>query len=536
MNRTTPFSILPFEGPAIFLACAGIFIACAGSADGQSITISSKEVIHGQGNLSTPNRIQIAIVGDGFTAGSSMETFHDKARRIIDKVFEHPPYKVYKNAFVVTRLDVASTRYGCGNQKFWLEAIQDSSADDINMFKPNPPYWTFVRAQKVNQAMGERANGVNITATAHAAIQGWWIEGEHPITYSEGGTNKTMEAIQATVQALGDEGANLKYIIILANDPSAINGVARVAGVTPQYILVGSDVEFDEANDPNQLYPWTEPQGWGVPEVLAHELGHAVFGLVDEYAGKPDPIQYLIGGQDGNVGTRSWPDGEYEGPNVSLNSTEGVKKWKRWTDAGVLGGGSPYAGGDGYNSPFHAEQMCKMNRHQGSMYIEGSFVRAVNPGGIANSHPFGPVCYEGVVQGLYSKVSLIEKQIPENHFIEVANNGSFAGADGRPVLRIETIASEELKIKGEWFFDGSRVEGEENNGSLGKVFDLPLGTDRLTPGYHLAMFMGQDKTPILTDRADDPVAFYPPFIRIWFLEVKQPSLLVRLQRLVGWDD
>ena len=58
-------------------------------------------------NGSSLNRVDIAILGDGYTA-AELAKYRTDVQSFMQKVFEQEPYKEYKNYFNVHRIDVTS--------------------------------------------------------------------------------------------------------------------------------------------------------------------------------------------------------------------------------------------------------------------------------------------------------------------------------------------------------------------------------------------------------------------------------------------
>ena len=60
------------------------------------------------------NRVDLVIVGDGYTAGE-MGTFHEDAGRISDSLFRYEPFTSYENYFRITAVEVISNESGVDN-------------------------------------------------------------------------------------------------------------------------------------------------------------------------------------------------------------------------------------------------------------------------------------------------------------------------------------------------------------------------------------------------------------------------------------
>lgn len=487
---------------------------------------STGTTIFGNGNIDTPNRIQLVIVGDGYLE-SQLPDFRTAADKLVENLFKHSPYKEYKHCFVVTRVDVTSNVSGTTEQFLFL-------ADPTNYRPKDTPYKAVLRARQAPNTPGfDPANNpaVRLAANNLPGNFATWsgtrvMNAEHafPALF-----DKAEEGINATLP-----GKRRDMIIVLVNSKEVINGWATFAGAKdPLYSYVGSDWDYGEDNDPAGQYGWDADQLWGTAEVLAHEIGHSLFDLKDEYQGNPGPATV------GDFLASQVENGEVKSVNVSLKA-EGKESWKRWKNAGLITG--PIQGGATFDAGvWRAEDMCKMNVHQGSTW-DGEGWADRNLGGVNGTFPFSPVCLERGVQSIYGRVSLIDKVVPADHVVKADDSARFQGHGGQNVIRVETLGSSDRKITGEWYLDGKKVA--DNDGltrtetDKGPIFEYRIEPAKIPAGYHFVFFMTQDRSPLVEGRPADsePIAILPPFFRFWLIHVEQPNIVVRLLRKLGWGD
>ena len=115
-----------------------------------------------------------------------------------------------------------------------------------------------------------------------------------------------------------------------AIDPATLGGLAQVVS-HPDHVRANADMPYDGGR---------VRQPSGDPEAFIHELGHALFGLGDEYGEYPERIP---------------PDSEWEvalTPNLSVDPSGA--RWAHVTDS-VFEGGGYYERG-----VYRAERSCRM--------------------------------------------------------------------------------------------------------------------------------------------------------------------------------
>src|ERR1700752_2358336 len=67
------------------------------------------ETIINNGN--SANRVDIAILGDGYTSGE-MQKYRDDVQNLMTRFFNESPFNEYRNFFNVHRIDVVSSQSG----------------------------------------------------------------------------------------------------------------------------------------------------------------------------------------------------------------------------------------------------------------------------------------------------------------------------------------------------------------------------------------------------------------------------------------
>lgn len=479
------------------------------------------------GGIDTPNRIQLVIVGDGWEE-AHLPKFREAADKLVENLFKHSPYKEYKHCFSVTRVDVTSNVSGTNR-------LRDVLADPTNVVLKTLPYFSMLKAIEAPPGPGFQPDTnpghvFRAAATLPPALSSWQgklvMNGEHAVA---GNTAKAEEAIKNTLK-----GKRKDLVIIMVHDEQVVNGVATFTGTAdPLYTYIGYDWDYGRDNDPANIQGWNENQLWGSPEVLAHEIGHGLWDLKDEYGGNAGPATAA------SFLSNQVENGEIKSVNVSLKA-EGKDSWKRWKDAGLVAG--PIVGGATFNAGvWRAEQMCKMNVHHGSRWDPADQSWGdENPGGVNGTHPFAPVCMERAVQQIYGRVSLIDKAVPAEHIVEADDSSHFQSPAGQNVIRVETLGSSDRKITAEWYLDGKKVGDSDGltrtDTDKGPVFEYRIDPAKIPPGYHFVFFMTQDRSNVGGGPEDNPVAILPPFFRFWLIHVEAPNIIVRLMRKMGWGD
>jgi IgA Peptidase M64/FG-GAP-like repeat len=198
-------------------------------------------------------KINIAVLGDGFAAGDQA-TYNSKVQEFLtDGVFGHDYFYEDKQAFNIYRVNLISVDSGVSTRVYDEHGTPDDPSDD-----------TIVSTTIKNTSLGYIFSG----SWAHC-----WLEG---------GAN-TNTLVQ---NALNTWVPDYNLVVIFLNDPR----YGGCGGGGFQVVPLGIS--------------------W---QVLAHEFGHGLGALADEYC----TSRVYSGGEPGNV-------------NVTINTNRTTLKWKRF--------------------------------------------------------------------------------------------------------------------------------------------------------------------------------------------------------------
>ena len=200
-------------------------------------------------------KINIAVLGDGFAA-ADQAFFNDKVKEfLLDGVFGHDYFYEDKQAFNIFRVNLISADSGVSTRVYDEHGTPDDGSDD-----------TIVSTTLKNTALGYIFSG----SWAHC-----WLEG--------GANTATLVA-----NALSTWVPDYNLVVIFLNDPR----YGGCGGGGFQIVPLGID--------------------W---HVLAHEFGHGLGALADEYC----TSRVYSGGEPGNV-------------DVTVNTNRNSLKWKRYVN------------------------------------------------------------------------------------------------------------------------------------------------------------------------------------------------------------
>jgi hypothetical protein len=179
-----------------------------------------------------------------------------------------------------------------------------------------------------------------------------------------------------------------------------------------------------------------------VAEITAHELGHTLAGLGDEYdlpfPGDPEPV--------------------VEEPNTTQETRREFIKWRAWIeestpvptpDAEVYADLIGLFEGARYQSQgwYRPKRGCRMNY---------------------SSHPFCEVCREELVKSIYRRTGAVEGISPESDELTLAS----ADQVDLSVIPMQPATG---AVKVDWFIDGRKVAQDSTSLSVSGS-DLGLGT------------------------------------------------------------
>ncbi|MEG3906830.1 M64 family metallopeptidase [Microcoleus sp. w2-18bC1] len=271
------------------------------------------------------NKRNIAVLGDGF-AEADQNVYNQKVKEILlDGVFGHDYFYEDAQAFNIYRVNLISNDSGVSQRVYDEKGTPADPSDDV-----------IVSTTLRNTALRYIFNG----SWAHC-----WLE--------EGANTATL-----VQNALNTWVPDYDLVLIILNE----SGFGGCAWGNKQHVTLGSS--------------------W---EVMAHEFGHGIGNLADEYC---QPGTY-IGGEPGSV-------------NITVNSNRATLKWRRFVNpatpvpTGV--NASPNSGAcTNHNQgtkPLGWSSSQDVGLFEGAQYRDKGIYRPVeNCRMRGNSPPFCPVCY-----------------------------------------------------------------------------------------------------------------------------------------------
>ena len=330
------------------------------------------------------NRIDVAVLGDGYTAGEQAVLL-ENATRIIDGLFAVPPYADYRALFNVKLVHVISNESGA------------SVSGGIT------------RDTALNATFGCFSSPRSICISNGSALT---IAAENVPEYD--------------------------LVIVVVND-AAYGGSG---GAVPVVSMATDAIE-----------------------ILRHELGHTLGTLADEYdAAFPAYPKCNV--------SADCPE-----PNVTLRSTREKIKWATWIDAGT-----PVPTPEGTRG-------FEVGLFEGARYQTLGVYRPVDTRCRmrALGLPFCPVCMEGLVVGLWGRVSPIDRQSPEPSTL----------ARDCDELRFEAtpVPLPQVSWQFSWRVDDEVIDGGANS------LVIPAGS--LASGVlHVVTVEAHDATPFVRNDPD----------------------------------
>lgn len=190
-------------------------------------------------------------------------------------------------------------------------------------------------------------------------------------------------------------------------------------------------------------------------EVTAHEIGHVVGILADEYE-----VEEFV----------EWPGGEPSDPNLSTFESEDMialnGKWASWIGNDIIGFDGPISTYEG-----------------GGFYQTGVYRPSPNSAMRTLGRPFNMIAVERLVVGIYARVDPIDDASP-----------SGVTAQPNTVFSVEPIPVVGAPLTIQWFLDGLPLSVPVAN-----TFDLSQIT--LSPGTHVVSAKVTDNTPYVRNQA-----------------------------------
>jgi IgA Peptidase M64 len=251
----------------------------------------------------------IAVLGDGFTEADLGQYTGYVQRELIDGVFGNDVFAEMRSAFTVIRVDLVSVDSGVSQRRYDEQGTPNDASDD-----------TIASETLRNTRLGYIFSG----SWAHC-----WME-------PSGITNRRI------TKALDRFAPDADFVVVALNE----GGFGGCARGTVQAVTRGVD--------------WT---------VIAHEFGHTIGGLSDEYT---------------RAG-RTFTGTAWGGPNCSITAARAALPWSDLVDAATPLPTNPVPAGWNANTDVGAFEGCGT--------FETSLFRPVLECRMnQNSPPFCPVC------------------------------------------------------------------------------------------------------------------------------------------------
>ena len=288
-------------------------------------------------------KTKVVVVGDGFTAGDQGLYSAYVFNTIVNGVFTKDFFEEEHNAFNLYRINLVSAQSGVTHQTWNLKNTSSTSDDTLT-----------------NQTVKNTALKMAFTGQ-HGRC---WIE-------------FSSQAQTLLNQVLADNGlSSAQHVVIVLNEPS-----------------------FGGCKYSSSRLAVTKGVGW---DVIAHEFGHAMGGLADEY----DLIQGLP--------PATYTGGEPAGVNCTKNSNKGTLKWKRYVKPTTPVPTTTVPAGVSPDQHAGLFQGC-------STFKNNIFRPTLDSRMKSNSKEFGPVSYNHLKNVFHAKM---------NHSFLNSYVGDFTG-DGK---------------------------------------------------------------------------------------------------------
>lgn len=260
--------------------------------------------------LDTAKKV-IVVLGDGYAAGADQTKYNSDVDRLLSNgVFANDFFRENQNAFNVYRLNLVSVDSGVSKRKWDEKGTEDTSDDTIIPAEEKPKK----------------------TALKYIYTGQWshcWMEPTPSVT-----DFLTSEALKAVPK--------YDYVVVILNEDE----FGGCGGGGFQVVTRGA--------------------GW---DVMAHEFGHGIGGLADEYV----------------AFSGSYPYGPVNGPNCSTTLSRSAVHWNRFISPATA---LPTVFGTGMDSN------RTVGMFEGCGYWAKGIYRPVeNCRMRGNSPPYCPVCY-----------------------------------------------------------------------------------------------------------------------------------------------
>ena len=261
----------------------------------------------------------LAVLGDGF-GNADQTTYNNKVKELLmDGVFGHDYFYEDIQAFNIYRVNLISNQSGVSQRVYDEHGTPNDASDD-----------TIVSTTLRDTALGIIFSG----SWAHC-----WLE------YGTNSETRIQNALNTWVP-------DFHYVLIILNEL----GYGGCGGGGRQHVTIGSN--------------WP---------VMAHEFGHGVGGLADEYCT-----------------TRTYSGGEPPRPNLTINTNRSSIKWTRFINSSTpvpTGIGSCAGYNQGVRPPGWSDSQDVGLFEGGGTCDRGIYRPVINCRMKGNSPPYCPVCY-----------------------------------------------------------------------------------------------------------------------------------------------
>lgn len=361
------------------------------------------------------SKLDLAVLGDGF-GNADQTTYNNKVKDLLlDGVFGNDYFYEDMQAFNIYRVNLISNQSGVSQRVYDEHGTPNDASDD-----------TIVSTTLKDTALGIIYSG----SWAHC-----WLE------YGTNSETRIQNALNTWVP-------DFNYVLIILNE----SGFGGCGGGGRQHVTMGSS--------------WP---------VMAHEFGHGVGGLADEYCT-----------------TRTYSGGEPISPNLTINTNRSSIKWTKFISNSTpvpTGIGSCAGYNQGAKPPGWSDSQDVGLFEGGGTYDRGIYRPVINCRMRGNSPPYCPVCYTHMKEKLHPYTG---------HSFLKCYSGDFNG-DGKHDLLIHS--------------DNSITIYRSNGSQLDLIFstvERVLGSWQFKPNdqFYLGDFNGDGKDEVVVYNSVDWIIEY----------------------------
>lgn len=211
-------------------------------------------------------------------------------------------------------------------------------------------------------------------------------------------------------------------------NPNYADGYGKVfdllATYKPDYDIILMLFNDDQYGGSGGVIAISSTNG-AAPEIVAHEIGHTLGDLNDEYDTETP-------GYSGS-----------EGPNTTAETDRKLVKWRDW-----------FLSGTPIPTPESGTYADVVGLFEGACYeVTGWYRPKLNCKMRALNYPYGEVCLEQLIKSQYAYLSPIEDYAPTVPSITIAYENSEA-------LSVTPLVPVNHDLAVQWYLDGSPIEGE----------------------------------------------------------------------------